>query len=194
MKHSPERTCIGCRGVFPKDAVVRIVAGPGGGAVLDYREKLPGRAAYLCPRRVCIESAMSRDALSRALKLRVTAPSSADFTTMLVAAVTGKIRDLIAISAKAGRLAAGYSAVQDALGKGRIEMLLWAQDLSDGTREKLLQAGASSLNQATLLSRDELGKILGRELVGVVALLDRGLADSIIHEAETLNNLINSGK
>ncbi len=48
MKHQPERTCIGCRGVFEKDEVVRIVAGPSG-AVIDYREKLPGRAAYVCP-------------------------------------------------------------------------------------------------------------------------------------------------
>ena len=194
MKRGPERTCIGCRGVFPKDEVVRIVAGSDGTVVLDYREKLPGRAVYVCPKRACIESAMSKEALSRSLKLRIKSPSASEFTAMLVSAINGKVRALIFMSAKSGKLAAGYSAVQDALEKGRIEMLIWAQDLSDGTREKLQQAGAASLRQATMLSRDDLGEMLGRELVGVIALLDRGLANAVWNEAGRLNSLINNGE
>jgi hypothetical protein len=190
MSHQPERTCIACRGAFAKDRVVRIVAGPDG-AVLDYRDKLPGRAAYVCPNRECIEKALSRENLSRALKQKVKAPAPADFVAMLVVSITEKIRSLISMSAKAGKMAAGYSAVQDAIEKSRAEMLLYAIDLSEGTREKLVHKGVQGLRQTTLFTRDELGKILNRELVGVVALTEKGLADAVWNESERLNSLIN---
>ncbi len=58
-----------------------------------------------------------------------------------------KIRALLSIAMKAGKTAAGYSAVQDALEKGRVELLLYAADLSDGTRGKVDFSGAESLRQ-----------------------------------------------
>jgi predicted RNA-binding protein YlxR (DUF448 family) len=190
MTRQPERTCIGCRGAFTKDRVVRIVAGPEG-AVLDYRDKLPGRAAYVCPRRECIEKALSRENLSRALKQKVKTPAPAEFIAVLIQSITDKIRSLISMSAKAGRIASGYSAVQDAVEKSRVEMLLFATDVSEGTREKLGHKGAEDIRQATLLTRDELGKIMNRELVGVLAFTDKGLADALWNESKRLNSLIN---
>ncbi len=191
MKRQPERTCTGCRGLFKKDEVVRIVAGPEG-AVLDYREKLPGRAAYVCPNRRCIEEALSRENLSRALRVKVRAPAVEEFTGLLIASVNQKIKSLIAISAKAGKLAAGYSAVQDAMEKGRVELLMYALDLSEGTKEKLGLHGKSSVREATLFTRDELGSILNRELIGVIALEDKGLSDAVWKETERLKSLINT--
>jgi hypothetical protein len=190
MKRQPERTCIGCRGAFPKDQVVRIVAGAAG-AVLDYREKLPGRAAYVCPTSQCIEKALSRESLARALKQKVKPPAPVEFIGMLVQSITEKIRSLIAMSAKAGKIAAGYSAVHDAIEKGRVEMLLYATDISEGTREKLDHKIMEGQRLATLLTRDELGKILNRELVGVVAFTEKGLADAVWNESKRLKSLIN---
>jgi predicted RNA-binding protein YlxR (DUF448 family) len=190
MKHQPERTCIGCRGVFKKDEVVRIVAGPAG-AVIDYREKLPGRAAYVCPGPECIKKALGRENLSRALHLKAKPPDVEAFLAMLGANITEKVKSLLFMAAKAGKLAAGYSAVNDALEKGRVEMVLYARDLSEGTKEKVAIKGAASLRQTTLFTRDELGKILNRELVGVIGIQDKGLADSVWKETERLKRLIN---
>lgn len=189
-KHAPERTCIGCRGLFHKDQVLRIVAGPEG-ALLDYREKLPGRAAYVCPKRECIEKALSKEGLPRALRAKTRVPSADEFIAQLLSNIKEKVRALILISAKAGKLAAGYSAVHDALQKGRGDLIIYAWDLSDGTREKLLQHGAGSLREATLFSRDEIGKLLNRELVGVLIIDDKGLANALWTEAERLKGLIN---
>jgi predicted RNA-binding protein YlxR (DUF448 family) len=191
MKHQPERTCIGCRGTFEKDEVVRIVAGPAG-AVIDYRDKLPGRAAYVCPRLECIKKAHSRDNLARALHLRVPGPGAEEFLSQLIANITEKIRSLIIMSAKAGKLAAGYSAVHDALEKQKVEVLIFAEDLSEGTKEKVMVSDAASLRKATLFTRDEMGRMLGRELVGVVGIQEKGLADAVWKEAERLKGLINS--
>jgi ribosomal protein L7Ae-like RNA K-turn-binding protein len=95
------------------------------------------------------------------------------------------------MSAKASKLAAGYSAVRDALEKGRVEMLLFAQDVSEGTREKVTNSLAASLRKATVFTRDELGRLLNRELVGVIAIEDKGLADALWREAGRLKDLIN---
>ncbi len=190
MRHKPERTCIGCRGVFSKDDVIRIVAASGV-AVLDYREKLSGRAAYVCPKRECIEKAFRRENMSRALKLNVKLPCPEEFIKQLAENIAGKIQSLILMSAKAGKLAAGYSAVRDAFEKGRVQMVLFASDLAEGTKEKLDLERKAGVREAILLTRDELGKILNRELIGVISFEDKGLADAIWKETERLKSLIN---
>ena len=192
MGHQPERTCIGCRGVFPKDQVVRIISGPMG-VVIDYREKLPGRAAYVCPRPGCIQKALMKDVLSRALKMKVRQPGVDEFTAQLSSVILEKIKSLIIMAARAGRLAVGYSAVHDALEKGRVDAIIYAADLSDGTKEKIERAELKpGLRRATLFMRDEWGRMLGRELVGVVAIEDKGFSNAVWNETERLKGLINS--
>jgi predicted RNA-binding protein YlxR (DUF448 family) len=193
MKQGPERTCIGCRGVFEKDAVVRIVAGPSG-IVIDYREKLPGRAAYVCPSVECVTKALSRENLSRALHCKVRTPEPEAFIEQLAALITEKIKSLIVMSAKAGKLAAGYSAVHDAVEKGRVSMLLYAVDLSQGTKGKVASPAASSVRWTTLFTREELGAMLNRELVGVIGIEDNGLSNALWKEAERLKGLIKSSE
>lgn len=193
MKRQPQRTCIACRNVFNKDEVVRIVAGQDS-IVIDYREKLPGRAAYVCPRMACITKATMKDGLPKALRAKVKSLSPEEFRDRLMAGIEEKVRSLIAMSAKAGKLAAGYSAVHDALEKGRVELLLYATDLSEGTREKVAPPASAAIRQATLFTRDEFGKLINRELVGVIGIEDKGLADAIAQETERLKGLINKSE
>jgi len=190
MGHQPERTCIGCRDVFNKSDVVRIVCGPSG-PVIDYREKLTGRAAYVCPRRECIEKALSRENLSRALHTNVSVPAIEVFIQALTLAVREKIRSLLTMAARAGMLSAGASAVDDSLQKNRVEMLIFAEDLSEGTKHKLLTGSLAPTKQATHFTRDELGQMVGRELVGVVGILDKGFSDAVWSESERLKGLLN---
>ncbi len=192
-KHRPERTCIGCRDVFKKDEMVRIVAGPEG-AVIDYREKLAGRAAYVCAKLECVKKALDKDNLSRALRLKVKPLGSDAFVNMLVATIMEKAGSLITMAAKAGKLAAGYSAVNDAIAKGRVVMIIYTRDVAEGTKEKVSSQAAASLRRATLFTRDELGKMLGRELVGVIGIEEKGFADAIWKETERLKSLININK
>jgi len=191
MKRQPERTCIGCRGVFKKNEVVRIVSGPDG-ILIDYREKLPGRAAYVCPRKECVGKALSKEHLSKALHLKVRPPDAAAFVTLLADMIREKIRSLLSVAMKAGKIASGYSAVHDALVKGRVELLLYAADLSDGTRDKMASSSAlKDIRTETLFTRDEYGGIFGRELIGVVGVLDKGFAETLWHETQRLKGLIN---
>lgn len=50
----PIRTCIGCRGKFPKKDLLRFVCDAAGKPQADPTGKLPGRGAYVCQSQVCI--------------------------------------------------------------------------------------------------------------------------------------------
>jgi len=173
--------------------VIRIVAGSLGIAI-DYREKLPGRAAYVCPTVECVKKALSRENLSRSLHSRVRTPEPEVFIDQLAALIREKIKSLIVMSAKAGKLAAGYSAVHDAVEKGRVDMLLYAIDLSKGTKEKVASPAAASIRWTTLFTREELGMMLNRDLVGVIGIEDAGLSNALWKEAERLKGLIKSSE
>lgn len=73
----PVRTCVGCRRRAARSALVRLVwdatAGPAGAVVVDRARVLPGRGASVHPDPACLEKALRRKAIGRAL--RVPAPS-----------------------------------------------------------------------------------------------------------------------
>ena len=54
MAAIPIRTCIGCRGKFPKKDLLRFVRDAAGGLQADPTSKLPGRGAYVCQSQACI--------------------------------------------------------------------------------------------------------------------------------------------
>ena len=66
VRHTPVRTCVGCREVLPKRALIRIVRS-GEGVRVDSTGKAAGRGAYLHDRRSCWEAGL-RGALARALR------------------------------------------------------------------------------------------------------------------------------
>ena len=66
----PVRTCIGCRERTEKSQLLRVVARDGVVAI-DHRQILPGRGAYLHPRPACLEQALKRRSLGRALRSEI---------------------------------------------------------------------------------------------------------------------------
>lgn len=65
------RTCVGCRKEEGKRGLLRIVRSPEGNVHVDRGGKAPGRGAYLCRDLECLKAARRRDALSRALRVKV---------------------------------------------------------------------------------------------------------------------------
>ncbi len=71
-RKTPLRMCVGCRQMLPKKELVRIVRSPEGEIGLDNKGgKAPGRGAYLCGKRACLERAKKTRALERALEHQV---------------------------------------------------------------------------------------------------------------------------
>jgi predicted RNA-binding protein YlxR (DUF448 family) len=69
-KHIPQRTCVGCRTVLAKRALIRIVRRPEG-VVVDPSGKLAGRGAYIHNRKSCWERGL-KGGLANALKTVLT--------------------------------------------------------------------------------------------------------------------------
>lgn len=65
-KKIPMRQCVGCREMKPKKELIRVVRSPEGQVSLDFRGKLPGRGAYVCPNSACLAKAKKSKALERA--------------------------------------------------------------------------------------------------------------------------------
>ena len=72
VKHTPIRTCIGCRQAEGKRTLVRIVRTPQG-VVVDPTGKLAGRGAYIHRSPACWEAALKGSRIEQALHTRLTA-------------------------------------------------------------------------------------------------------------------------
>jgi predicted RNA-binding protein YlxR (DUF448 family) len=65
--HVPQRTCVGCRRRAGKLQLLRI-ARSGGSLTVDVSASAPGRGAYVHPEAGCVEVALERGGLARALR------------------------------------------------------------------------------------------------------------------------------
>jgi hypothetical protein len=70
-KKIPQRLCVACRTMAAKRELIRLVISPDGSISLDPTGKRPGRGAYVCRRRVCLEQAIRGHKLDKGLKTRV---------------------------------------------------------------------------------------------------------------------------
>jgi hypothetical protein len=90
MTRQRPRTCSGCGEEAPKRNMMRIVRCPDGRIEIDTTGRLPGRGAYLCFRKECVLAAKKGDALSRALKSKVSVTLYDDILALLVGEAKGE--------------------------------------------------------------------------------------------------------
>lgn len=70
IRHIPQRTCVGCRQVMEKRALIRLVR-TDEGIVIDPGGRIPGRGAYLHEYKECWEKGL-KGSLANALKIDLT--------------------------------------------------------------------------------------------------------------------------
>lgn len=70
MAHIPERMCVGCRNMLPKNELIRLVCTEDS-IVVDKKQKVQARGVYLCRKEECIALAKKKKALSRSFKRNV---------------------------------------------------------------------------------------------------------------------------
>src|SRR3954469_6958550 len=81
---SPTRTFLGCRRKGDQGSFLRVSRADGGRVVLCDGRKHSGRTAYICPGIECIDAALSKGRLDRALKAPVAAEARAALREELV--------------------------------------------------------------------------------------------------------------
>ncbi len=70
-KKIPQRMCVACRTMRAKKELIRLVASQDGEIALDPTGKKPGRGAYICRSRHCLEQAIRGRRMDKGLKTRV---------------------------------------------------------------------------------------------------------------------------
>jgi uncharacterized protein len=77
VKRTPRRTCVVCRTTTAKRTLHRIVRSPSGTVSYDPTGKAAGRGAYLCGQPDCLDMAVRRRSIQRALKVTDTVATNA---------------------------------------------------------------------------------------------------------------------
>ena len=72
VKKIPMRQCVGCREMKEKATLIRVVKSPQGEITLDFKGKMPGRGAYVCPDIECLKRARKSHALERTFETDIT--------------------------------------------------------------------------------------------------------------------------
>ena len=170
----PIRTCVGCRTEHEKSELIRLVR-YGDRVVVDLEAKLPGRGAYVCPKLSCIKRAMRRGRLERALKsggpLRYQ-----DLPERIAVAIRRRVLSLLGLAARAGALVSGWNGVKAKW--DRLKLVLVATDASENARRRF----ARSERAYVILTKEELGRAIGRPPRSVVGITDPRLAERLERE------------
>lgn len=177
---SPERQCLVTREVRLKESLLRFVVSPDGALVADWAGKLPGRGMYVSLGVSHFRRALEKKMFGRAAKQPVRIPD--DFEDRVIAQARERICSALSMARKAGCVIAGFEKVEQALQVNEVVVLLHASDAGDDGVKKLAKY-TSGIVVLNLLSREELGKILGRENPVHVAVLAGNAGDFFMNEA-----------
>lgn len=179
-----DRTCVGCRRKEDPSALLRLVVSPeppfvapdlgrGGG------RSRPGRGLSVHPTLECIQAAAERGGIARSLKKAVRIETAA----LARAAADAYARRTDSLLLAAGRrrlLTIGTDVTREALAQGALHALLVATDAA-GRRDEVLSAAARLGCHAVVFStKERLGRLFGREEVGVIGILDAGVASAVV--------------
>ena len=190
--HKAQRSCLGCRQVFDQNGLVRYVLSPQGEILVDYRHKLPGRGAYTCLDRSCIESAVKRRQFDRAFRSNIRDLDPAVLREAVRQQIRERILNLLGMARKSTNVISGSSLVMDSLG-GRtgLALVLMADDVSAAIGEKVsAKAAMAGIPCFRLFDKGILGQVLGKGERSVVALKDGLLAESVKTELSRYENIV----
>lgn len=184
----PLRSCAGCRTVKAKSLLLRYVLSPNGEAVLDYNSKLPGRGAYICPERDCIESVVKERGFARAFKQHVSSPSVEVLLDAVTAKAKTRIDSLVIFAVKAGKAFLGTVSVEEGIKKGRVGHLFCSNELTEKAKDRWRsETRRKSVPLAFFSFTGAIDKLTGgKKTIGIA---DDNISAEIARELELITKL-----
>ena len=175
------RSCIECRTEGSQDDFLRVVLGPDQRPAIDFSGRLPGRGAYLCWTRGCIEGGSKKAKLGRALRSE---PSNvaADWALKSVRFHLDKrILELCGLLQKSGQLRSGAHTVAMALDKGwGVAALLTSDAGADGAEQIRRKCQRQGLPVWELpLTSEEFGQAVGKGVRSIATVGSGRLASEL---------------
>lgn len=157
---TPERRCIVTGEVRPIDELIRCVAGPDGVVVPDVDAKLPGRGLWLSASLDVVNTAVAKNAFSRAARAKVTPMEG--LADRIEELLVQRCMSLIGMMRRTGGVIFGFEKTRGWLKNGKCCVVLAARDGAADGRAKI-KALARDLPLIELFDAEELGKAIGRD-------------------------------
>jgi len=177
-----------------KGELLRFVLTPERTLIPDPQGKLPGRGAYTCWKRTCLEQAVAKRQFSRSFKGEVSTGSTTELELLVAERMEERIAGYLALANKAGKIISGSDAVLEVLRKGTPELLIVATDISSESGEKFASAAArTGITIYPLFTKERLGGLLGKELRTALAVIGSGFVPSIRQELTRYRNFFEGG-
>jgi uncharacterized protein len=186
-----ERLCAATRTIRPIAEMIRFVVAPDGSAVPDLKRRLPGRGLWITATRQALQQGLARKVFARSFKRDVRV--AADLVGATERLLERGALDALAIARKAGGVAAGFTKVEAAIGRGTVVSLLQAQDAALDGKRKLKAAlkqrfddRADSIPIIDAFTSAQLDLALGRSNVIHAALLAGPAGETFLERAARL--------
>ncbi len=193
-----ERTCVGCRLKAAPEALVRLVvsdAAPWVAPDVSRRtggHDRGGRGVWVHARLECVKRATDKGGLSRALQREVRVESEWLVSTMRDALVR-RLEGLLIAGSRRRVLTMGTDATREGMATGRVHALVVAEDAA-GRRDELMGAAQRLGRHALVFStKSGLGRLFGRDEVGVIGILESGIAAEVVESGQRLLDLSDAG-
>lgn len=188
-KADPERTCAGCRERDAQSALLRFaVRDEAPRLVPDPRRRLPGRGVSVHPRRACLVRAVKGGGFSRSLHAKVQVDLE-ELVGLIQARYDARVQGLLLSALRTKRVALGADAARLALREGSARLLVLARDAA-GRREELVgmaaQRGCRVVEHG---AKSELGRLVRRHELGVLAILDERIASELANVVSRAQDL-----
>src|SRR5262249_40405763 len=119
-----ERLCAATGTLKPTAEMIRFVVSPEGAVVADLKRRLPGRGVWVTVTRQDLRAAVAKKAVARRFRRDVRVPR--DLVEATEQLLERAALDALAITRKAGHVAAGFAKVETAIARGNIAALLHA--------------------------------------------------------------------
>jgi predicted RNA-binding protein YlxR (DUF448 family) len=190
-KRVPERTCVGCHQLRPKRQLLRLVCSPTGQLLVDAHGKLPGRGAYVCPRRPCAAQAVKGTRLREAFRHEVTPCPVEDLVRAMASVLEERATACVRLARKAGRAVSGYARVRRALMREPVACLLIADDTARERRREY-EGGCAhrQIPCRSFLTKARLGELTGRDESSAIGILDTHLCERLMWDLEGMSRLM----
>jgi uncharacterized protein len=173
-----ERTCVGCRRRDARSALLRFaIRKEAPRLVPDPMKRLPGRGVSVHPHRACITRAVS-GGLARVVQGKLDVDADA-LCAMAAEQYHRRVDGLLLAGSRTRSLALGTEAVKRAIDNREAAVLVFASDAAGSKDDLMKVAGELRLDVREHGTKSELGRLFGRDELGVLAILDPGIASEV---------------
>lgn len=146
-----------------------------------------GRGAYVCPRRFCLEQAVSKGEFARCLKATLAPMTVEALEGLIRGCVSRKVAALLGLARRARKVASGAEAVESAVKRHSVRLILSATDASaNSVAKSRTLAAKAGLVWMQALGKEELGAVLGGAPRACIAVTDPHFAGAIMSVLEKI--------